>query len=313
MDKKVSKQKEFLLGLDVGGTKCAVVLGDRNLRVIDRLSFMTRPRRGLKRTLKDLFAAVDEVLGRNGLRKQDVYKAGISCGGPLDSRKGMILSPPNLPGWHKVPLVKLLQNKIGCSVRLENDGNACAVAEWKLGAGRGFQNIIFLTFGTGMGAGLILNGKLYRGTNDMAGEIGHIRLEKEGPLGYGKRGSLEGFCSGGGIARMARMKNTGFKTAKDVAEAALVGDATALGLIKNSADHLGQGLSVLIDLLNPQRIILGGIYYRNEKLFKPMVEKVVQKESLGLSRSACRVVPSGLGEQIGDVACLAVAVFEDEV
>src|SRR5690606_15592063 len=128
---------------------------------------------------------------------------GISCGGPLDSRRGVILSPPNLPGWDRIPVVEVFQQAFKVPVALQNDANAGALAEWLWGAGRGSHNMIFLTFGTGMGAGLILNGQLYSGTNDLAGEVGHIRLAPDGPVGYGKAGSFEGFCSGGGIKQLA--------------------------------------------------------------------------------------------------------------
>jgi hypothetical protein len=130
---------------------------------------------------------------------------GISCGGPLNSKTGTILSPPNLPGWDNIPIVKYLEEKTGLKAWLCNDANACALAEWKLGAGKGCSNMIFMTFGTGLGAGIILNGRLYTGTNDMAGELGHIRLSNFGPVGYGKMGSFEGFCSGGGITQLAKM------------------------------------------------------------------------------------------------------------
>ena len=129
---------------------------------------------------------------------------GITCGGPLDSKKGLIMSPPNLPKWDKIPITKIIEDNFNVPVFLQNDANACALAEWRFGAGKGTNNMIFLTFGTGLGAGLILDGRLYAGTNNLAGEIGHIRLAKDGPLGYDKKGSFEGFCSGAGIARLAK-------------------------------------------------------------------------------------------------------------
>lgn len=309
--------KKSILGLDIGGTKCAVVLGDGRMRIHDRIAFPTRAEWGLQRTLGELFNAVDEILRRNGLTPKSLQKAGISCGGPLDSQKGLILSPPNLPGWDKVPLARMLQRKIGCPVRLENDANACALAEWKFGAGRGCRNMVFLTLGTGLGAGLILDGRLYRGTNGMAGEVGHLRLADDGPVGYGKKGSLEGFCSGGGIARSAEaeaarrggsLRGLRTITAKDVFEAARRGDKTSRRTLQTSARYLGRGLAILIDLLNPERIILGGIYSRNEGLLRPEMLKTIREEALGRSRSVCRIVPSRLGERIGDWAALSAAM-----
>jgi len=310
METKRQTAKKLILGIDIGGTKCAVVLGDERMRIYDRLSFPTQPQRGWKKILNQLFSSIDEIKSRNGLKPGSIQKAGISCGGPLDSQRGLILSPPNLPGWDKVPIVRLLKRKLRCRVSLENDANASAVAEWKFGAGRGCRDMVFLTFGTGLGAGLILNGRLYRGANDMAGEVGHIRLAPHGPQGYGKKGSFEGFCSGGGLARMAQVKGLAF-TAKDLCESVKRGNKTSRQILKTSGQYLGMGLSILIDLLNPERIILGGIYSRNENLFRPEALKIIRKEALSRSRTACRILPSDLGDKIGDIASLSVAVMDD--
>ena len=174
------------------------------VKIIGKRSFATGLYKSWEEVLNRIISCVKELLNENGSCR--LSAAGISCGGPLDIEKGLILSPPNLPGWDKVPIVKYFQNRLGVKTSLLNDANACALAEWRYGAGKGCRNMIFLTFGTGIGAGLILNGRLYSGASGMAGEIGHIRMEKTGPLGYGKKGSLEGFCSGGGIAMLAKVK-----------------------------------------------------------------------------------------------------------
>jgi glucokinase len=212
------------------------------------------------------------------------------------------------------------------TVSIQNDANACALAEWLMGAGKGTQNMIFLTFGTGMGSGLILNGKLYAGTNDLGGEVGHIRLAKNGPVGFGKAGSFEGFCSGGGIAQLAETMvleklQKGEKvafcpdadsakklTAKTVAEAAISGDPAALEIIRVSAEYLGRGLAVLIDILNPECIVIGSIYSRNEMLFKPHVDRILAEEAIPSAVEVCRIKPALLGESIGDYAALCVAL-----
>jgi glucokinase len=242
----------------------------------------------------------------------------------------MIYSPPNLPGWDSVPINKYFSDQFGVETALQNDANACALAEWMMGAGKGTSNMVFLTFGTGMGAGLILNGKLYSGTNDLGGEVGHIRLDKTGPVGYGKAGSFEGFCSGGGIARMAQAivseklkqkENVSFCTSeeqlknldtKTVAIAASKGDPVALEIIKISAGYLGQGLAILIDILNPECIVIGSIYSRNEMLFKPFVDEVLKAEALAPALEVCTIKPAVLGDSIGDYAALCVAIYEDK-
>ena len=194
----------WLLGFDIGGTKCAAILGKTDgsrIEAVEKTVFATADFPNPYDCIKK-FAAEAEVL----LKKYPAVKPaalGISCGGPLDSSAGVIQSPPNLPGWDEIPVCRILTDHFHIPVKLCNDADACALAEWKYGAGRGSDNMIFLTFGTGMGAGLILNRKLYSGACGMAGECGHIRLAEKGPSGYGKRGSFEGFCSGGGIARGA--------------------------------------------------------------------------------------------------------------
>jgi glucokinase len=320
--------KNFI-GFDIGGTKCTVILGrtgaKETISVTDKLTFLTRdnPRPGMM--IPQLQKGMEQLLMRHRLHVSKVAGIGISCGGPLDSRRGVIMSPPNLPGWDDVHIVDDLKSIYNLPVALQNDANACALAEWKFGAGRGYRNVIFLTFGTGMGAGLILNGSLYEGTNDNAGEVGHIGLENSGPLGYGKPGSFEGFCSGGGITRMARIKATeklkrgetaGFFqnagdveeiTAKSVAGAAMKGDPLAIEIFQTCGRYLGRGLSILIDILNPEVIILGSIYVRSAKLLQPALNDSLEREALVNARKVCTIVPSELEENLGDLAALSVA------
>ena len=197
----------MLLGFDIGGTKCAVLLGKQeseSIRIVDKVAVPTDL--PAYEMIGKLFGIAGELLEKHRISKDELYGVGISCGGPLSSKKGLILSPPNLIGWDRVPIVQMAKDHFGKPVLLQNDANACAVAEWKYGAGRGYENLIFLTFGTGMGAGFILNGHLYSGISDLAGEVGHIRLADMGPVGFGKAGSFEGFCSGGGIAQVAQIK-----------------------------------------------------------------------------------------------------------
>lgn len=312
----------MILGFDIGGTKCAVVaaeIGQTGIAITGKKKIPTDLRISPAEMIGRLLQLADEVCGG---KKPDAV--GISCGGPLDAKKGVILGPPNLPGWDHVPIKKQIGAHFGVPVRLQNDANACALAEWKFGAGQGTENMIFLTFGTGLGAGLILNGKLYSGTNDNAGEVGHIRLEDDGPVGYGKAGSFEGFCSGGGIARLGKalaeqaMENgitplyaEGEITAKTVATAAEKGDKTALEVYRICGEKLGKGLSILMDLLNPERIVIGSIFVRSGDLIWEHAKKVIEKEALPVSARVCQVVPAALGEEIGDYAALGVALLEE--
>lgn len=288
-------------GLDIGGTKCALVIGDRTGKVLARWQVATADYGAdWQRLINDLLKNAEGIY-------TCPLAAGVSCGGPLSSARGVIMSPPNLPGWDDVHIVEWLQNRLSVPAFLQNDANACALAEWQFGAGRGCKNMVFLTFGTGMGAGLILDGRLYAGTNDMAGEVGHVRLEPDGPEGYGKRGSFEGFCSGGGIRQLAQMELGKDLSCKQLCELADAGDANARRVLEKSADYLGRALAVLIDILNPERIVIGSIYARAERHFKDGALSAIRREALSLSSGVCEIVPAGLGDSIGDIAALSIA------
>lgn len=291
----------MFLGVDIGGTKTAVCLGDRQGNILEKIKFSTG---GPEKTIEDIVAA-----GKTLLKKQSPLAVGVSCGSPQDSERGIIQAPPNLPEWVDVPITDILQKAFCAPAFLANDANACALAEWKYGAGQGTKNMIFLTFGTGLGAGLILNGRLYEGTCGMAGEAGHLRLTEDGPVGYGKTGSFEGYCSGGGIVKLSRLMGGSYESTKDICDAAKAGDPLAKSVIDESARRLGQGLSFLIDLFNPQRIVIGSVFARAEALFRPEMERVIEQETLEANRRVCQVVPAQLGERIGDVAALSVAVI----
>lgn len=286
------------LGVDIGGTKTAVVVSDDSGNLQKKEQFATA---GADETLQRVIS-----IGKAFLGGETPLAIGVSCGSPQDSARGMILEPPNLPGWKEIPVCRILKEQFGAEAYLMNDADACALAEWKFGAGRGTENMLFLTFGTGMGAGVIVNGKLYRGSSESAGEVGHMRLEKEGPVGYGKAGSFEGFCSGGGIRQFAGAD------VKTLAQQARAGDAKALSVFDSVAEKLGQGLSVLLDLYNPQVIVIGSIFTRCEDLLREKMEQVIAREALAKTRNACRILPAALGEQLGDYAAIIVGMMGRE-
>ena len=295
------------IGLDIGGTKCAISTGVCEGGTIKILSREEFPTSGLSwRQVLDEFARRIELQTSN-LKLQTIGAIGISCGGPLDSKRGVIMSPPNLPGWDNVPVVDFFRERFGVPVAVQNDANACALAEYLYGSGRGVKNLVFMTFGTGLGAGIIIDGKLYSGANDNAGEIGHIRLAPTGPIGYNKEGSAEGFCSGAGIARLAKIRKGLDLTTKEIFARVRAGDADCAEVFRESAEKLATILAFTIDILNPEVIALGGVFMRNADLFMPVVEPMLEREALPLALKACRIVPAELGENIGDYAALAVA------
>lgn len=316
----------YVLGIDIGGTKCAVTLNEvmgNDIKILEKERFLTKIE--VQENIDDLFEIIDKFLVKYS--SVNVSCIGISCGGPLDSKSGVIICPPNLPNWINVPIVEIFQKKYNIPTFVQNDANACALAEWMWGAGQGTQNMIFLTFGTGMGAGLILDGSLYSGTNDLAGEVGHIRVAEDGPVGFGKAGSFEGFCSGGGIKRlgqeltakwMANGENVKFcknfmeleeLTAEKISIAAQNGDEHAVEIFKIVGKRLGIGLGILIDILNPEKIVIGSIYARQTELIDKYMKDVLEEEVISFSRKVCEIVPAKLDEYIGDYATIAVAIY----
>ncbi|SFA79007.1 glucokinase [Cohnella sp. OV330] len=345
--------RRLLGGLDIGGTKCAAVVGEASKSGIDILGKTSFPTPGTpSEAIGALMNALDALLAEHGgsatgaageaaisaeateaaagspprVQGSSLTAIGVSCGGPLDSEAGLVLSPPNLPGWDGIDVLAPLRERFGVPAALQNDANACALAEWRWGAGRGTRHMAFLTFGTGMGAGLILNGRLYTGVNDMAGEVGHIRMRDEGPVGYGKAGSFEGFCSGGGMARLGigmieewlqAGKTTALTTgacaeqtltARMIFDAAREGDELAALIVRVTGIELGRGLAVMVDMLNPEAIVIGSIYARQEPLLAPVVLETLRREALPRSLAACRILPSQLRENVGDAASLSVAL-----
>ena len=316
---------ERVIGVDIGGTKCALILAEVQdgfrINIIKKIRFETCTPKGFEYARDRIFEAVRQLMDESD---GPVCAIGISCGGPLDSRRGIIQSPPNLPGWDDIAITEMLEREFGVPAYLQNDANACALVEWKLGAGRGCDSMVFLTMGTGMGAGIIAEGRLLRGAGDMAGEVGHVRLREDGPVGYGKAGSFEGFTSGGGIARLACMLRDNWTeagdrpcwieddeniTTKRLAEYARAGDRHALSVFEQAGMYLGEGIAILADILDPEMIVIGGVFMRCEDLISESMWRVIRREALPHIANRMKVVPAKTGEAIGDFAAVMVALY----
>ena len=315
---------EYYIGIDIGGTKCAVVLAQagEEIRILRKIRFETRG--GFDEVYSRFCSAIDEILTEAKERPRAI---GISCGGPLDASRGIIQSPPNLPGWDDIPIVQMLESRYQIPAYLQNDANACALVEWLVGAGKGCKNMVFLTMGTGMGAGIIANGALLDGACGMAGEVGHIRLCADGPMGYGKAGSFEGFTSGGGMARWARevtgrMLDAGMTPdwvkdgismecldAKTMACYAKKGNAAALRFFDEVGTKLGEGIAYLADILNPEKVVIGSIFARCEELLRPAMQRAILREALPATAQSLCVCPAKTGESIGDLAGIVTAIY----
>jgi glucokinase len=312
---------QTIIGLDIGGSKIAIVEGTADAEILERCEMATEPDRRFDLTFPRLAGLVGEFIDRSGNAGRAVKALSVSVGGPLRIEEGVLLDPPHLSGWHNVRLKDVLAETFpDLPVCLEHDGNAGALAEFRFGIGhqrRGLRHLVFLTFGTGLGAGFVVNGQIVHGTTDMAGEVGHWRLSNEGPVGYGKKGSWEAFASGAGLVLLAAERFphrwSGKTAVRDLVELMLAGDEDALAVATEAGTWMGRGLALLVDALNPQVIVLGSLAVLLGERVLATMRRVVAEEALPQAAAACEIVPSVLGFQIGDVAALMAALNDPVV
>ncbi|WP_456427576.1 ROK family protein [Rhodocaloribacter sp.] len=309
--------RDTILGFDVGGTKTAVVEGTAEGAILQRRERATEAECPFDDVFPRLAALADETIRTAEREGRRIGAVSVSVGGPLRIGEGALLDPPHLPGWHGVPLkARLAERFPGLPVYVEHDGNAGALAEFHFGVGKarpGLRHLVFLTFGTGLGAGIIVHGRVLHGASDTAGEVGHWRLAEEGPVGFGKAGSWEGFASGRGLVNLAaRMYPARWRPempVRAVVEAMLRDDREALAVAEEAGRWMGRGLALLVDAFNPEVIVLGSLaVVLGERVLGP-ARRVLAREALPQAVAACAVVPSALGPRIGDVAAL-MAAFE---
>jgi len=281
--------RQVLAGIDIGGTKIALGLAGLDAQLLSLSRLPTQIELGPDRIMQ---AALDQLEQMTQEIDAQIAAIGVCCGGPLDRRKGLILSPPNLPGWDEFPIMNVVNERFGVPALLDNDANAAALGELHYGAGRGLQDLMYMTISTGIGGGLIVRGEVVHGVADAAGEVGHMTVQPDGPLcGCGSRGCLEVLCSGTAIARRARERlssgnvhssmNGKNITAKVVAEAARDGDILAREVWDETVYYLAIGIGAVISILAPEVVILGGgVSLAGDQLLKPLTEQVKSRSKL---------------------------------
>ena len=307
--------RNLYLAVDLGGTKMAVSLWVDSDEMMPRqlgesMSWSTFED-GPGRNIDSMVEAAAKLLGQHAQGAR-LTAIGISAGGPLNPVTGEILSVPNLPGWVHVPITRILSDRLGAPARLENDANACAAAEWLHGAGRGATHMAFLTCSTGIGAGLMLEGRLHRGARFLAGEVGHQVIVPNGlPCGCGKQGCLEAYASGSGIStrlKPFREKNSRLPaTAKELVEAARRGDDFSIEFLRETAEFLAMGLANLVFILDLDRLVLGTIPTAAGELFFAPLREALLRRLWPEFRQGIDLRPSALWPRLGDYAALAVA------
>lgn len=316
--------KSHVVGIDIGGTKLATVLADKDGNILQKVRKPTESEKGPQHAVQLLLGMVDEVLNLSGLVREEISGIGVSCGGPLDTKTGIVYSPPNLPGWDALPLKDMIESEFHIPTVLENDANASALAETRFGGGRGYDYVLYMTMSTGIGGGIIANGKIYHGANDSAGEVGHQILLPDGPLcGCGKQGCLEALCSGPSIARRAQeaiadQSNTNILKlaggqidgvrSEHVLQAARNGDALAVALMEKTAYYMGWGIANLVNILNPQIVLLGTIAVAAGDLLLNPIRRTVAEMAMQRPSETVKIMPAELGDSIGDLAAISLVI-----
>jgi glucokinase len=321
-----------VLALDVGGTKLAAGVVRSDGKVLSYAKCPTGVADGPAACLKRLFA-----LGRQALDalpdesaadarthgRTALLGTGIGCGGPLDPVRGLLIAPPHLPGWRDIPVTRLAEDAYGMPAVLDNDGTAGAAGEWRFGAGRGTRNLLYMTVSTGIGGGMITDGRTYRGAAGNGGEPGHVTVRSDGRrcAGCGRNGCLEAYASGTSIAeRAAEAVDSAARegelttlagveplTAVDVAAAVREGDPVAVRVWDETTEALGSGLVSIVNLFEPELVVLGGGVTRSADLLLPPVRESVARLAMGPAASAVRVVAASAGEQAGLLGAAAIA------
>jgi glucokinase len=291
--------RQHVLGLDIGGTKCAagVVAGDGSVH-----GFVSAPTEGPER----LFELGRQAVAESGVAWDDVRAIGIGCGGPLDPERGVLIAPLHLPEWHGVPIAQLATEALDRPAVLDNDATAACAGEHRYGAGRGARNMVYLTISTGVGGGVVVDGKLHRGPSGTGGEFGHVTVDWHGRRcrGCGRRGCLEAYASGTSIAERAREAGMDGAGAADVAQAARAGSPIAAKVWDETCEALASGITSIVNLFEPEVVVLGGGVVRTgEQLLGP-VRELVSAQVMG---PGVAIVAAANGDAVGVVGAAAVA------
>ena len=300
-------RRPTVLAFDIGGTKVAAGVVDGSGVIHAFLSAPTRPEEGPEPVLARLFALGRRAVSESGLPWSQIAAVGIGCGGPLDAERGLLLAPPHLPGWVGIPVADLAEREFGRPAVLENDGTAAAAGEHLYGAGAGARHLVYLTISTGVGGGVVVDGRLFRGPFGNGSELGHITVDWHGRLcrGCGRRGCLEAYVSGTSIGERGREAGLDAPTAADVAAAAREGDPVAAAVWEETVAALASGITSIVNIFEPEVVVIGGGVSRSgEQLLGP-VRDLVRAHAIG-SAGHGDIVRSALGDHVGVVGAAAI-------
>lgn len=293
-------KKKFIVGIDLGGTNLKAALLSDNCRIVRKHSLSTEKFRDKDSLIQAIADSVLFLLEKNNIKKAGISGVGLGLPGPIDHDRGIVHFFPNIPGWNEVGLRSILERKIGVSVSIDNDANLMALAEFTLGAAKGSRNAVCLTLGTGVGAGLILNGELYRGSSYAAGELGHMPINERGPeCNCGGTACLESYIGNRRILREARSIFKKDISLEEASALAYKGNRKAIALWNSVGERLGVALVSVTNLLNPDSIVIGGgVANAGSILFNKVTQTILERGML-VQAKAVKVVKASLGNDAG--------------
>lgn len=302
-----------ILGWDVGGTKSSLIIADIEGQLLHKTRCQTKVSAGPEAMISECVALARPLLARF----PDISEMGVSIGGPMNPLTGRVLNPPHLPGWNNIALASRLEKDLNLKVRLEHDAAACLEAEWLWGAANGLTHAIYLTLGTGLGAGIMINGQILRGPQGESPEVGHLRLSESGPEAFGKEGCVESFCSGSGMVKYAHFKYPGeFSpdiTARDLKALADDDHPHAPHILRHSARMTGRLCAMLTDIFSPEIIILGSLALYLGREWVAGIREEFAMEALKWNARNTRIVPSSLADQLQDLSSIAPVVYHKQI
>lgn len=319
---------EVIIGVDLGGTNVKTAVVSRDKKMLTKDSRPTRAEEGPEAVMDVMEAAVRDVMRQSGVGTSQVIAVGFGAPGPMNWQTGVVYSPPNLPGWKNVPLADAMQKRLGLPCYVDNDANVACYGEYWMGAGQGTESMAVFTLGTGVGGGIVVFGRLLRGIDGTAAELGHMTVQRDGRrCGCGAHGCLEAYASVTGMVRTAvegleAGKESALRamcggdnaklTGKMISEAARAGDAFAKHVFEETATWLGLGIATIVNIQNPEMVVLcGGMIAAGEMLFEP-VRRVVRENAFEVPATRCQIVPAGLGEDSGVLGCAGCALARHE-
>jgi len=292
--------KKFIVGIDLGGTNLKIALLDLNYRIIYKSFFSTQRLRTKAKLIDKICDSIREIIYSKKIRKSEVLGVGIGAPGPIDYSKGKVHFFPNIPGWKDVPLKLMLEKRIKLPVFVDNDANLMCLAEARIGSARMSKNAICLTLGTGVGAGIIINGDLYRGSSFAAGEIGHMPLNEEGPrCNCGGRACLERYIGNKEILKSAKKLFKRSVSLEELSVLAKKGNTKAKYLWYNVGIKLGIILSGLVNVLNPDTIVIGGGVAGAGKFLFDGVANTIKERSMPIQARSVKILKAKLGKDAG--------------